>query len=73
VDFPTDDGVAIEVKKGKPNRTKLMEQINRYAQFEEVQAVIIVAETSLRIPIGRSDNGNPCSVVGLQKLWGIAL
>lgn len=73
VDFLTDDGIAVEVKKGKPNRERLMFQISRYAQFEEVQAVIIVVETSLRFPITQSYNGKPCSVVGLQKLWGIAL
>ena len=73
VDFLTGDGIAIEVKKGKPNRERLVYQINRYAELEEVQAVIIVVKTSLRLPITRSYNGKPCSVIGLQKLWGIAL
>jgi len=50
VDFFTDNGVAIEVKKGKPNRTKLINQINRYAEFPEVKAIVIVVETSLRGP-----------------------
>lgn len=73
LDFLTGDGIAIEVKKGKPNRERLAYQINRYAEFEEVQAVIIVVETSLRFSITRSYNGKSCSVIGLQKLWGIAL
>lgn len=72
VDFLTGDGVAIEVKKGKPNRTRLVEQINQYARYQEVKAIIIVVETSLRIPI-RESGGKPCTVMGLQKLWGIAL
>lgn len=72
VDFLTDSGVAIEVKKGKPNRTRLFDQIKKYAEFKEVEAVIIVVETSLRIPI-RDVGGKPCVVMGLQKLWGIAL
>ena len=67
------DGVAIEVKKGKPNRTQLAMQINRYAEFDIVDAVIIVVETSLYNPISRTWNGKPCHVLGLQKLWGIAL
>lgn len=66
-------GVAVEVKKGKPNRAKLVEQIEKYAQYEEVEAVVIVVETSLFHPIKATSNGKPCSVVGLQKLWGIAL
>ena len=73
VDFLTENGVAVEVKKGKPNRTRLVDQINRYAKYQEVKAVVIVVETSLRIPITKTDNGKPCAVVGLQKLWGIAL
>ncbi len=73
VDFLTQKGVAVEVKKGKPNRTRLAEQINRYAEHQEVKAVVIVVETSLREPITRTSNGKPCAVVGLQKLWGIAL
>ena len=73
VDFLTDTGIAVEVKKGKPNRTQLVQQINRYAYFGEVKAVVIVVETSLRDPVKSTGNGKPCEVVGLQKLWGIAL
>lgn len=73
VDFFANGGVAVEVKKGKPNRAKLVQQIEKYAQYEEVSAVVIVVETSLRIPIKTTGNGKPCAVVGLQKLWGIAL
>lgn len=72
VDFLA-DGVAIEVKKGKPNRTQLVAQLNRYASYEVVEAVVIVVETSLREPITQAANGKPCRVVGLQRLWGIAL
>lgn len=73
VDFLTQSGVAVEVKKGKPNRTQLVNQINRYAEYPEIKAIVIVVETSLRIPVTRAANGKPCSVIGLQKLWGIAL
>ena len=73
VDFLTQSGVAVEVKKGKPNRTQLINQINRYAEYPEVEAVVIVVVTSLRIPITKTANGKPCSVIGLQKQWGIAL
>lgn len=73
VDFLTATGIAVEVKKGKPNRERLLSQINRYAEFEEVQSIIIVVETSLQDPINHSRNGKPCKVVGLLKQWGIAL
>lgn len=73
VDFLTATGIAVEVKKGKPNRERLLSQINRYAEFEEVQSIIIVVETSLKDPINHSRNGKPCKVIGLLKQWGIAL
>lgn len=73
VDFMSNTGVAIEVKKGKPNRTNLICQINRYAQFDDVKEIIIVVETSISNPITRTDNGKPCTVIGLRKLWGIAI
>ena len=68
VDFLTADGIAIEVKKGKPNRFNLEYQINRYADFDEVKAIIIVVETSIRDPIEISNNRKPCAVMGLEKL-----
>lgn len=71
VDFLTMDGIAIEVKKGKPNKQRVIQQLERYTKFEEVTAVILVVETSLYIP--KELNGKPCLSFGLNKLWGIAL
>lgn len=71
VDFLTDAGIAIEVKKGKPNRLVVQRQLERYASFDQVKAVILVVETSLRVP--KTVNGKPCTSFGLHKLWGIAL
>lgn len=73
VDFLTRAGVAIEAKKGKPNRARVYAQVERYAAFKEVKSIILVVETSLRFPLPDIVNGKPCSVFGLQKLWGIAL
>ena len=73
VDFLVAPGIAVEVKKGKPNRERLLNQINRYAGFDEVHSIVIVVETSLKDPISHSQNGKPCKVVGLLKQWGIAL
>lgn len=71
VDFFTESGVAVEVKKGKPNRMLAIRQLERYASFPEVKAVILVVETSLKVP--KTVNRKPCISFGLHKLWGIAL
>lgn len=73
VDFLTSGGVAIEVKKGKPNRAMLEGQIDRYAKAIEVAAVYVVIETGLQFPFTRTGNGKPCRVIGLNRLWGVAL
>lgn len=73
VDFITVNGIAIEIKKGKPNRRKLYEQAERYMAFPEVKAMILVVETSIRDSLPSNINGKPCTIFGLQKLWGIAL
>lgn len=71
VDFMVDGGIAIEVKKGKPNKQQVVNQIIRYTRFEEVKAVVLIVETSLEIP--GEINGKECISFGLNKLWGIAL
>ncbi len=64
-------GVVIEVKKGKPNKRKVVEQLSRYANFPEVTGIILVVEKNLDVP--KEINGKPCISFGLNKLWGIAL
>lgn len=71
VDFMIDGGIAIEVKKGKPNKQQVIRQIERYTEFQKVTAVILVVETSLNIP--KKINNKECVSFGLNKLWGIAL
>ena len=71
VDFLTGDGIAIEVKKGKPNKSQVIQQLERYTAFEEVEGIILVIERNLDIP--KELNGKPCVSFGLNKLWGIAL
>lgn len=66
------DGIAVELKKGRPNRQKVIDQLHRYAGFGCVQAVILVLQNSMQVPLSRV-SGKPCRVIGLQKLWGIAL
>ena len=73
VDFLVQGGVAIEVKQGlaKPNQTKVVKQLTRYAGFEEVQAIILVVDRNLHLP--DEINGKRCISFGLHKRWGIAL
>jgi hypothetical protein len=71
VDFLTSNGIAIEIKKGKPNKASVHNQLQRYAEHEEIQGIILVVETSLTVP--GIVAGKPCRTLGLQKLWGIAL
>lgn len=72
VDFLTfREGIAIEVKKGKPNKRQVITQLQRYAAFLRVKGIILVVEKNLDIP--KEINGKPCISFGLNKLWGIAL
>lgn len=65
------DGIAIEVKKMRPPRAALLEQINRYAQQSSLRALIVVLERSVLVPA--SIEGKPVSILSLNALWGIAL
>lgn len=71
VEFLTENGIAIECKKGKPNSRKVSEQIERYAGCEDVKAVILVSERGLISHIDEAC-GKPVRYVALTKNWGIA-
>jgi hypothetical protein len=72
VDFLTEDGIAIEVKKGKPNTRSVSMQIQRYASSDKVTAVILVSERGLFSHITEA-NGKSVGYVSLSSNWGIAL
>lgn len=71
IDFLTAGGVGIEVKRGRPARTQLLSQLERYAASERVAALVLVSERLPSLPdrIG----GKPCLRVGLHGNWGVAL
>jgi hypothetical protein len=71
IDFLVDGGIGIEVKKGKPNRTQVCAQLERYAAFDCIRAIILVVERSVNIP--REVKGKQCVLFGLNRLWGVAL
>lgn len=67
VDFLVGGNIALEVKKGKPNKQALMNQLRRYASFEEVEYIILLSERFIRV--GDNILGKPCEVVVLRSLW----
>lgn len=64
-------GVGIEVKRGRPERGRLIAQLSRYAAFPEIRGLIVVAERSVSLP--RTLGGKPVQLLCLNRLWGIAL
>ena len=65
------DGVGIEVKRGKPQKAPLLRQCSRYLACDQVEALILVLDTSVSLP--RTLEGKPIIVFGLNRLWGVAL
>lgn len=63
--------VGVEIKRGKPERAKLLAQLARYAACEQVQALVLVVERSVDLP--HTLQGKPVRCVCLNRLWGIAL
>lgn len=70
IDFLTTNGIGIEVKKGKPNYKQVYNQLNKYAQSDEIKALFLVIERYMDLP--ESVAGKPCFSIGTNKLWGIA-
>ncbi|MBQ8954106.1 MAG: hypothetical protein IJ048_08315 [Clostridia bacterium] len=64
-------GVGIEVKRGKPDRRRLLAQCRRYLEQPALEALILVVDTRVALPDALC--GKPVIVVGLNRLWGIAL
>lgn len=71
IDFLTESGIGIEVKKGKPYSVAVEQQLERYAKFDEVTGIILVIERYQDVP--KEIAGKPCRSLGLRKLWGISL
>lgn len=71
IDFFILGGIGIEVKKGKPNKHKVLSQLERYTKFKEINSIILVTEKSIDVP--NIINGKKCFVLCLNRLWGVAL
>jgi hypothetical protein len=70
VDLLVEGGIAIEVKRGKPNSRKVAEQVRRYAAGEDVTTVVLVTERGLVCHLEEA-HGKPIRYVALSKNWGL--
>jgi hypothetical protein len=65
------DGIVIEVKKLRPQKDRLLKQIQRYLDVPGVTAVIIVLQKSINIK--KMIQGKPVYIVSLNRNWGVAI
>lgn len=70
IDFLVGD-IGIEIKKNRPQRGKMMMQLERYAACGQVSQLIVVAPRGVNLPgyIG----GKRIVMIALERLWGISL
>ena len=69
IDFLIGD-IGVEVKRGRPNKSTLLKQAERYLACDTLSAIILVMEQAFDLP--DSILGKPCVVLSLHRLWGIA-
>lgn len=71
IDFFIEPGIGLEVKKGKPNKRRTVNQLKKYTAEERIKLLILVVERNLTIP--EEINGVKCLSFGINRNWGIAL
>ena len=65
------NGIVIEVKKKKPSKITLLNQLDRYTKVPGVKAIIVVIEKNINLP--NVLNGKPIIIKSLNQNWGIAI
>ena len=63
--------VGIEIKRGKVEKARILEQLRKYADCPQVQGLILVTEKT--VPVPHQIGGKPVRLICLNRLWGIAL
>ncbi|MBQ8202599.1 MAG: hypothetical protein IJZ74_12615 [Clostridia bacterium] len=63
--------VGVEIKRGKVEKTRILEQLRRYAACQQVKSLILVTEKT--VPVPHTILGKPVRLICLNRLWGIAL
>ena len=71
VDILVSGGIAIEVKKGKPNSRGVAAQVKRYARSPVVNAVVLVTERGLGYHVHEA-HGKRVEYVAVSSNWGLA-
>lgn len=71
IDFLCAGGVGIEVKRGKPNSSRLAAQAKRYCGCDPVKALILVVERNVW-DCPRAICGKPVHLVSLTAQWGVS-
>lgn len=70
IDYLVGD-VGVEIKKGRPVRSTLLNQLRRYAACEKIGSLVVVTQRALPLP--QSVGGKPLYTLSLNALWGVAL
>jgi len=68
VDLLTEQGIGIEVKRGKPNRYRVAEQVQRYAKTGKLKGLVLVMDRVI-LPV---DVPIPYRFVSLNMNWGLS-
>lgn len=63
--------VGIEVKKKRPDRARLLRQLDKYLACAELDALIVVSQQALSLPT--TCRGKPVILFTLNRLWGVSL
>ena len=63
--------VGVEVKKSRPERARLLRQVDKYLACAEVDALIVVSQRTLSLPA--ACRGKPVILFTLNRLWGVSL
>jgi hypothetical protein len=70
IDFLIDGGIGLEIKKGRPERLRVLRQLNRYAESGEVLALILLSERGVSLP--ETVAGKKLVRLSLGRMWGVA-
>jgi len=70
IDFLAGD-IGIEIKKSRPQRAKLLAQIERYAACDQVGQLLVLAPRGVNLP--QRVGGKRVVIMALERLWGICL
>jgi hypothetical protein len=63
--------IGIEIKRGKPQPSKLLPQISGYLASDALSALVLVTQRHVDLP--HMMLGKPVRVLSLNALWGISL